>query len=153
MLKVFEGRIVFFAFLGDQVGGEHYLVEEIPAPLIHKRAFAFLGQQVIPRVEHVSLTYLVHCGQGTKYLFHALVDGVVVHVAHHEHLGGGIGLQYAVLDGLHLFSRKLAVVASAIAARPMAYNGHHVLACHLAAHSEKAAGLEGAVRGAFCLVG
>ena len=131
----------------EQVGREDNLVEQVPRAAILQRARALLDEHVIPWVVHVLRSHLHLLSLSREALAHAVVGGVVVHVAHHHHLHGGVERQERVFHGAHLCGTPFAVARTAESAWQVAHDEGHWLAGQLARHGEEAAGVEGAVFG------
>ena len=100
--------VVALAIAVDKVRREDDLVEEIPSPFVKERSLAAL-EDVVPRIVHVAVAYLFGSLLCRQAFVHALVHGVVVHIAHDEDLPGGVGAKNGVFQGFHLRGALLAI--------------------------------------------
>ena len=136
------------ALLVKQGGTEENLVEEIPGSLIAQCAGTLFGQNVVPRIIHVIASNLADVLLAPKYLIHALVGRVVVHVAHDKDLSVFVESEQRVLNSFCLSGTDFPVVRSIEAAGEVADDEAHRFAGQRAAYGEEAA--RGEARVLFC---
>ena len=128
------------AVAAEQIAAKHDLVEQVPLAVVEQRALTHLVKHVPPRIKEVVLRLdvllLVLALQRAR---HALVGGVVVHVAHDNHLCARVLLHQRLFEGIDLLAGALADFAACRARGPVIDDKMEFLASQFAAHHEKAA--------------